>query len=85
MIIIQFFTKDIIKLKGEVQMKNVDVVEYYEDLYGEEPSTVRIPKGRKSSDEGSGSKGKKKNKIDKKNAVKAPWKQDNIPTTTATE
>lgn len=84
MIIIQISTKDIIKLKGEVQMKNVDV-EYYEDLYGEEPSTIRIPKGRKSSDEGSGSKGKKKNKIDKKNAVKAPWKQDNISTTTATE
>ena len=65
-------------------MKNVDV-EYYEDLYGEEPTTVRIPKTRKSTEDGANSRGKKKNKIDKKNAVKAPWKQDNISTTTTAE
>lgn len=64
-------------------MKNIGLeVEHYEDLYGEEPSTQRIPKAKKAKPDLAETKSKK-NKIDKKNAVKAPWKQDFIPSTTA--
>lgn len=57
-------------------------VDYYEDMYGEEPSTQRIPKTKKVNPDVTETRSKK-NKIDKKNAVKAPWKQDFIPSTTA--
>lgn len=59
-------------------------VDHYEELYGEEPSTQRIPKTKKVKSDAT-STNSKKNKIDKKNAVKAPWKQDLIPTTIPTD
>ena len=57
-------------------MKATNAIDYYEDLFGEEPANIRIKKAKKpKSDDSSKSDNKKKNKIDKKNAVKAPWKQ----------
>lgn len=56
-------------------------LEHYEEMFGEEPNTQRIPKSKKPK--GEGSSNSKKNKIDKKNAVKAPWKDfaPSAPTT----
>lgn len=66
-------------------MANIGLeVEHYEDLYGEGPITQRIPKAKKVKPD-TADTNSKKNKIDKKNAVKAPWKQDLIPTTTAAD
>lgn len=49
-------------------------VDFYEEKYASKPRTQRIPKAKKKLD--NTGEAKKKQRFDKKNAVRAPWKQD---------
>ena len=56
-------------------MKATDAIDYYEDFYGSGSSNVRVKNQKKAvGEESVKSDNRKTNKIDKKNATKAPWK-----------
>lgn len=54
----------------------MDEAEFYEEKFGEKPRSQKIKKSKPKTDEGSGKNNDKRNKFDKKNAQRAPWKND---------
>lgn len=54
----------------------MDEAEFYEEKFGGEPRSQKIKKSKPKTEESSDKHRGKRNKFDKKNAQKAPWKNE---------